>query len=612
MKTYLYIWIEKYQKLNDGKSYLFDDFGANLSSLYKISHEWKNDVLSIKVDERLESSDGFYSKHIVDLKALVGNNGCGKTTLLTSLFQIIADGFGCPPNDFGRYALVFTENGKFFVKSSLDAEKLNLPQNTTLSNQREKHTSNFAVYYSTAFDDQEYRVDNIPVRSDLIGSCNISTNALLVNDQERVNVNSSLVDKEYPIKVDALHSYYLMEQKRKVDFLCDFAGKENFWHDLNLPGEIHLGINENDLRTAVFELVCMQIKSVDVSIFLFSNCLRDSKWGGSAEFPEDDSLAELIDFTIEKYMLFYRNLSFEDRFRFAAIMNSYRSLMDQDVIDPSKFCLAVFDKFFGQGIIDFPKSIAYDENDILVSQMMCDSLQKIARMLDYLKRGYLKNDNVVVFDLKILKNEFVNVIGQYNSIVKKSDFLSIGFSRALSSGESSMIKMYSRLYDALKKQQDGLQKEEIHFFLDEVDLYLHPEWQRQWLSRFIDGLEYISETLQRNFKFQVFFTTHSPFMLTDFLKENVLLLKRENPDSKTEVIEYQGENIFGSNIYDLIQSGFFLGNSVGCLFEMKIKQLLEDKSIGLNNLDSNRIYNSIGDSIIKGLVRDSIKNGKRK
>ena len=138
-------------------------------------------------------------------------------------------------------------------------------------------------------------------------------------------------------------------------------------------------------------------------------------------------------------------------------------------------------------------------------------------------------------------------------------------------------------------------------------MYLHPEWQRQWLQRFIDGLKYIGKALDRNLKFQVFLTTHSPFMLTDFLTDNVVLLKRESPSTKTIVKKYQGENIFGANIYSLIQSGFFLENSVGCLFESKIRNLLSQvKKDSIKDLDKNVVYSQIGDPIIKGLVRDSI------
>ena len=67
MKKYLYFWIENYKKLNDGSSYLFEDFGINLSSLYNICHNWDSSKLEIEIEEKSDVPECFYSDNIVDL-----------------------------------------------------------------------------------------------------------------------------------------------------------------------------------------------------------------------------------------------------------------------------------------------------------------------------------------------------------------------------------------------------------------------------------------------------------------------------------------------------------------------------------------------------------------
>lgn len=53
------------------------------------------------------------------------------------------------------------------------------------------------------------------------------------------------------------------------------------------------------------------------------------------------------------------------------------------------------------------------------------------------------------------------------------------------------------------------------FLLDEIDSYLHPSWQRKF-AEMMDGI---------NIKGQVIFTTHSPYTLGKFKKDNVRILK---------------------------------------------------------------------------------------
>lgn len=640
MKKYLYFWIEKYRNLDDfgeSKGYLFENFGVNLSSQYILHHEWKSEKLKIFFDSEngwnKSQLEYFYSDNIVDIKAFVGNNGCGKTTLLTSLFQLVAEGISDPPSGMEKYALIYTENGKFYIKTSLEENNLNLPNNFKIAPEGISSKSNYAIYYSTAFDDQEYTIDYMSYEGNFAGTSNISTNALLINDEESFKNKSLSNEGDYPDQLDAIHCYYSMEQQRRTDFLCDFIDVEKFWSDLNLPKKIQLTVINENIQNAFYELLHHQMSFLSMQEFVIANNLEETSWGKEIKFPQDGRLNDLKKDVIKQYTSFYDSLKLTDQFRFAAMMSFYRAWKDKDVFNLYVFCLKNIKKHYMQDKMDFDSFFEteiftnesiYDETILqLCLNQLKSSIGKIDSILKIVdgfiekkhsgfasyKNGFINNAKVY-FDLNKHKKEFVKAVQIYNSITKTSPFLFFGFGRALSSGESSMLKLYSRLYYALKNQQDGWNCEEIHFFLDEIDLYLHPEWQRQWLQRFIDGLKYIGKALDRNLKFQVFLTTHSPFMLTDFLTDNVVLLKRESPSTKTIVKKYQGENIFGANIYSLIHSGFFVGNSVGCLFESKIKSLLSQARDGsLKELKKNWVYSQIGDPIIKGLVKDSISWG---
>lgn len=646
MKKYLYFWIENYKKLNDGSSYLFEDFGINLSSHYNICHNWDSSKLEIEIEEKSDVPECFYSDNIVDVKVFVGDNGCGKTTLLTALFQLVAEGIGVPPSGMGRYALVYTEGGEFFVRTNLSQDNCDLIKDSQKINvEKGSHISNYAIYYSATFDDQEYRIDQIPIRGDLHGSCNISTNALLINDEENFK-NESLSVDDYPNRLDAKRCYYCMEQQRRINFLYKFIDKKDFWSDFNLPRKIQLSVTDENIDNAFYELIHHQMVDLKIKEFVSSNCLENSQWEKRTEYPKRGELADLKNDALKEYNSFYDQLQLDDRFRFAAIMNFFRNYKDQGILDMSVFCLKTFKACLNEKKLDFNALIGElgqeDDYNALISELNQDGdysldvlrvafleeLKNTMTIIDSIldsvmgKDSFAKlskdgiiNNNKIIFDLNTHSSQFVNAVKLYNeSIAKLSPFLSFGFSRALSAGESSMIKLYSRLYDAVKY----LEHEEVHFFLDEVDLYLHPEWQRQWLQRFINGLKYINEALGKKLKFQVFLSTHSPFMLTDFLTDSLLLLRREDCDHGTHVEFYENEessnNIFCANVYDLVGSGFFLKNTIGYFAENKIKKFIENYNIEKHDKKKGKLtlLNKVGDPVLNILISKTLNGCKKK
>ena len=66
------------------------------------------------------------------------------------------------------------------------------------------------------------------------------------------------------------------------------------------------------------------------------------------------------------------------------------------------------------------------------------------------------------------------------------------------------------------------------------------------------------------------FVTHSPFVLSDIPKNNVLFLKDGKPAYPMQ------EDTFGANIHTLLHNGFFLSNvPIGAFAQKKINSLFE-------------------------------------
>ena len=89
----------------------------------------------------------------------------------------------------------------------------------------------------------------------------------------------------------------------------------------------------------------------------------------------------------------------------------------------------------------------------------------------------------------------------------------------------------------------------VQLVLEEVELYYHPELQRQLIRNIIDG---IKQAGLRHIKWiSVCIVTHSPFVLSDIPSYNVLALRKDGD-------EISKIPCFASNIHEMLKLSFFL------------------------------------------------------
>lgn len=94
-----------------------------------------------------------------------------------------------------------------------------------------------------------------------------------------------------------------------------------------------------------------------------------------------------------------------------------------------------------------------------------------------------------------------------------------------------------------------IQYQNINVIFDEIELYFHPEFQRSFIQDFLYYLKALN--IKTYESFNLLFITHSPFILSDIPKQNVLFLSDGKPE------KFDKMNTFGANIADLLQDSFF-------------------------------------------------------
>ncbi|MFN0292505.1 AAA family ATPase [Pedobacter helvus] len=190
---------------------------------------------------------------------------------------------------------------------------------------------------------------------------------------------------------------------------------------------------------------------------------------------------------------------------------------------------------------------------------------------------------------------------------------------SLSSGEqhtiNSVLTVAYHIFNLLSiSEGTGLVKyKNINLIFDELELYLHPEYQRRYVKNLINILNEISKvTQQENINYNIIMVTHSPFILSDIPSQNILKLK----DGKSK--EQDNINSFAANIYDLLKDEFFLEDgAIGAYAQKYINDLIKDlekiktdvsKEV-INNL-KNRI-GIIGEELIRYKLEDLLMEKTR-
>jgi predicted ATP-dependent endonuclease of OLD family len=135
-----------------------------------------------------------------------------------------------------------------------------------------------------------------------------------------------------------------------------------------------------------------------------------------------------------------------------------------------------------------------------------------------------------------------------------------------SDGELAIIRKIAAIHSALEKNIK-IGKKNFIIILDEVDQHLHPEWSRCVLSMLLELMhEYINKA-----NIQLLLSTHSPYLISDLPRKNVLKIKKD----ENEKLDVSPSNYgFGANIYDIINDSFFLNSSIGEFSKRKIEEIV--------------------------------------
>ncbi|WP_423740381.1 AAA family ATPase [Flavobacterium columnare] len=588
----LYLWVRKYKNI--------EHQGFNLSSKVTfetiVNSQEDDDTLNVTLTHlQNEKYFSLFPSNIIDVKAIIGENGSGKTNLQ----EAILDFFLGRRNNFKgflvtsdkiiiRDKLKFVEAPKELFGKTIDfiypedisnfssgEIKGNLSREEAFkiirSNLMETYfKDNYIIKYASFINmDNIHNVDGIEndyakYENGEPNFINIATESMIVSDYESQKSN----DRYMVAGESELLAHKYQESLRMLDFL-NIVKNFNFKIEFYIES-INVNFTEFGKRfwNSVDKIISPNSQSFNQTIekvLKFETLYTDSKDKEGNFFKH---LSRDITYCFLSYELKHNfNFSKEDEFPIVKLIDNLKENYnpEQDRFD------ALY---------------SYIEKNIFFSENAESIIKQIKEIKEYFINKFKSGEIICdgIFGFKIPKehinriaSDFLNPPLNYIKITDERHLILnvFGFNyNGLSTGERNFLSFFSRI-----KEYKIEENRDLLFIIDEGELGFHPQWQKKYLNFLLDFFE---KFFPKN-RVQLILTTHSPFIVSDLPKENIIFLKRDKY-SKTEVSDITYQNLtFGANIHDILANDFFLQDGFMGEFAKneinKVIDFLTDKKI---------------------------------
>lgn len=547
MTKLCYAYIKEYKCLKDVE--------FCLDARYDIKYDKGNNTLLAKLSEK-KLPENFWGDSVSSVTCLIGENGAGKSTIVSFLLNALVDGSTWKSNSDLHGILVYENENNLSAWVSKDFDGFKFPISPMIISPCLK-TSIPCFYYSAHF--SSYVNSDIRTTAELSGYYNASDLArILLSQEDYCNVSKrEMTESLY----DALHCYVLQNAHNIMRMIADeriskgvdfFVFPKYVLIQANRSGEYQL----KSMHPQRIKEYGLEYKNEDIeTVILEKDAIVTTK---------EQILADIIHHAILNLIVDRHDLGIK-----IDLLVSWKKYLIENYKSGKKFVLEIYEGFILQNI---------NRKEQLFTYHILETVKKIAEISNFYGEylsGYLyiETSNKDVFKEKINKI-FSNE--DFYLVARTFDFSysqSLNEASLLSSGELEYLNLFSRLYAAFNSKADDLELPQM-IFLDEAEIGFHPNWQLKYVSfiiKFLDVLKKSRISNKTNIlknQVQIVIATHSPIMLSDIPKCCTICLTE-----KHTIIEGQKET-FGNNVFELYRYSFLMKNGlVGEFAQEKIQTL---------------------------------------
>jgi len=551
----VYLWVEDYKNIHRQ--------GFNFSPRFRC--EYDPDTNELTIDENDDYVDIFPDN--INVTAIVGKNGSGKSSLLEVLkfynHQIETN-----------YILIYKyQNNYYGYSSTVISSTINI-----IWYNIKKKSDNFINLIS------KYIVYNDLIEKDYLEYLNIKgeyTNYFKKNIYDKQNI-FFFISKYIPLlnyfteEILYINEFIYFDTIRLILRKRDAKKLDWILYPIGLNVSLQNKEQENNLfreNAKIIEEILQLLKSAQLHILQQYNIHPNNyqySLNGMQErgilsltiligfielILKDNSNLEanklLLEIFKEKANLIKNNnafitfsdikdmiLSFNQNLKEKSIRNSFKLDIYIDIINFVSTLRFIYDN-----------KEDYFYCDLKIKEQKTEILTYISKLITFTT----DNDENAIKSEDSLRIMEIDIYG--NSI----------FYNKLSDGERQfnnlILDIFQEIYIAQK-----LNRKAILILGDEIDNSMHPIWKQKVISIIINVFKQF-----KDIKFYLLITTHSPFLLSDIPKQNIIFLdtyKKEDEEVKNgkqkvgncKVVDGLNEKkeTFGANIHTLLSDSFFM------------------------------------------------------
>jgi len=574
----------------------------------------------LKSDEEIKLNGG-----IVNITGIIGKNGVGKTNLINFIIDVLTERNPLK----GDLIIAFKDRENKSIKIFHTIQKLKLSTVGSIKGFKVEKpilqiitTNDYyplkvppafvnntnLIYYNPAFDLRDYPEN---VSNELKSYIDISTNALI--DHDVFNRGDS-----FPEDIKQVELYKYSNVRRQFEFVLNAHLAD--LGEVNLPSEVkiifhrkHFYPNQNKRNlTSESEKIFEKLDQLIVDAFGKVNAtLNIYQSEGDKNKHFQDALKEKlkVEFCYSFIHNYFNNLNgnyLDD------IGLEFKEIKGDSLIEKTKYFFEN-QRWAGRG-----------NSNYVQTANLFNSVIKDIDEIDFENQQVYDNANHFITQVPnghVILSNYINYLASL-PLEYKINFISTSW-RNISSGENALMDLYSRLYFAkeyrlnTKFDDKVINNPFLYLIFDEGELGFHPQWQKEYLSNVIN---FVSQ-LFAEYKVQIIITSHSPFLVSDLPKENIILLDKDKETGLCKVVDQDvlGQT-FGANIHSLFKESFFLENgTMGEFAKLQIIDLINflkynpKKEESENNIkpsktwlpgNAKKLISMIGEPLIKNQLQD--------
>ncbi len=597
----------------------FNNQGINLSSRFNFDYNIEENKLNVK--ENSFHLDDFYSSNINNLKCIVGQNGAGKTSILTYLKEILTS-----PITRDR-----TEDIQMFlVLANEDYSSLRIVQNTFNISKRDvisehkfdistKNLSEYTDSKTLTFDESSDSVLR------LIDEFEPSTFLFLSNTFDG-HSESSYWPAKTPFSV-SLSTNHLVLNHTEYGGVATYKANEilknikltlaakEYLPELKFPTYIRLRIAHAVIPNQRPEMPEKKDKYSKQKLDLIKGYERSKNIVAHVKkaFFEYNEPELLWHEWLYGYMIHHVGHFMRDE-QEASLL---KAIENPGMLGPKESIKG----WFLNNARKLRKvrkigneSITIDwENYFQVMLPLIDLVivQKESNTNDN------KDQSSILIELNEANEDLISQLIKDSQVTKDLGPNIFRFDwRDMSTGENMILRLFSNLY--YFKQEfcpiEGIKDTKLYFLLDEIETYFHPQWQKRIVKILIDFITKFFD----EFKVNIVMTSHSPFIISDIPKHDIIFLRNGKNGSEIQKNLNEHKQTFGANIHSLLSDSFFLQDGLmGDFANKKISDLIDfildnkwEKVLEKKDEVEKLIY-TVGEEVIKIKLLDTLENQRR-